>query len=104
MVSASLPAPTTDPEAASLPILRQRLVARFFAGSFSSLSLISQSQFLEDFREGNHRYCSESLVNAILGKACKLFNATSQLISRVNFGDAFLGEAKRLLVAEQNSR
>ncbi|KAK3372955.1 hypothetical protein B0T24DRAFT_666312 [Lasiosphaeria ovina] len=36
----------------------------------------------------------------MLGRACKFFDSTSQLISRVSFGDAFLGEAKRLLASE----
>ncbi|KAK0736071.1 hypothetical protein B0T21DRAFT_289465 [Apiosordaria backusii] len=82
--------------------LIQRLLSRFFSGQFPCLSLISPSHFIKDFREGTARYCSEALVNAILGTACRLFNATSQLISRTSFGDAFVGEAKRLLAAENN--
>ncbi|KAK4198639.1 putative conidial development protein fluffy [Triangularia verruculosa] len=80
--------------------LIQRLLSRFFSGSFPCLSLISYSHFIRDFREGTTRYCSEALVNAILGTSCRLSNATSQLISRISFGDAFVGEAKRLLAAE----
>ncbi|KAK0723296.1 hypothetical protein B0T26DRAFT_257660 [Lasiosphaeria miniovina] len=80
--------------------LVQRLLASFFSCSFPSLSLVSQSQFMDDFRHGNPRYCSEALVNAMLGRACKFFDSASQLISRVSFGDAFLGEAKRLLASE----
>ncbi|KAK4159697.1 putative conidial development protein fluffy [Cladorrhinum sp. PSN259] len=82
--------------------LVQRLFSRFFSGLFPTLSLVSQSHFIGDFRDGNPRYCSEALVNAILGAACRLFNATSQLISRVTFGDAFVGEAKRLLAEEHS--
>ncbi|KAK4183792.1 putative conidial development protein fluffy [Podospora australis] len=82
--------------------LVQKLVSRFFSSSFPSMSLISQPHFINGFREGNTRYCSEALVNAILGTTCRLYNATSQLISRVSFGDAFVGEAKRLLAAEHS--
>ncbi|KAK0614888.1 hypothetical protein B0T17DRAFT_371073 [Bombardia bombarda] len=80
----------------------QRLIDKFFSGSFSSLCLISQSQFMRDFFGGDSQYCSEALTNAMLGRACKFFDTTSKLISRVTFGDAFLGEAKRLLAAEQS--
>lgn len=79
----------------------ERLISKFFATSFSPLSPISQPQFIKGFRERSQLYCSESLVNAVLGRACKSFDSASQLISRVSFGDAFLGEAKRLLSAEQ---
>ncbi|KAK3988987.1 putative conidial development protein fluffy [Cladorrhinum sp. PSN332] len=80
----------------------QRLFGRFFSGLFPTLSLVSQPHFIGDFRDGNPRYCSEALVNAILGAACRLFNASSQLISRVTIGDAFIGEAKRLLREEHS--
>lgn len=57
---------------------------------------------MKGFREGNTRYCSAALVNAILGRACKFFDAHSRLVSRVTFGDAFLSEARRLLSLEPN--
>lgn len=79
----------------------QQLLARFFASSLPYLSLVSQRHFMHDFREGNPRYCSEALVNAVLGMACKVATATSQLVSRVSFGDAFVGEAKRLLAQDK---
>ncbi|KAK4221780.1 putative conidial development protein fluffy [Podospora fimiseda] len=82
--------------------LVQRLFSRFFSGLFPTLCLVSQPHFIQDFRDGNPRYCSEALVNAILGAACRLFSATSQPISRVTFGDAFVGEAKRLLAEEHS--
>ncbi|KAK3684072.1 putative C6-zinc finger TF, regulator of conidiation [Podospora appendiculata] len=82
--------------------LVQRLLSKFFSGSFPSLSLVSSPQFMRDFREGSPRFCSEALVNAILGSACKSYDTTSKLVSRVTYGDAFLGEAKRLLGAEQS--
>ncbi|KAL2018978.1 hypothetical protein VTK56DRAFT_10203 [Thermocarpiscus australiensis] len=80
----------------------QRLLNRFFSSSLHCLFLISQPQFMKDFRERTPRYCSEALVNAVLGMACGIATSTSQLISRVSFGDAFIGEAKRLLSMEQN--
>jgi hypothetical protein len=80
--------------------LVQRLLARFFSSSLSCLSLVSQPHFLRDFREGTPRYCSEALVNAVLGIACRITTMTSQLISKISFGDAFIGEAKTLLSKE----
>ncbi len=80
--------------------LVQRLMNRFFAGSFSSLTLIPKTQFTRDFVQGGNQYCSEALVNAILGKTCKLLGTTEALISRVSYGGAFLGEARRLLDIE----
>ena len=77
--------------------LVQRLLDKFFASSLPYLSLLSQRHFMHDFREGSRRYCSEALVNAVLGMACKVATATSQLVSRVSFGDAFMGEARALL-------
>ncbi|KAK4216514.1 hypothetical protein QBC37DRAFT_91591 [Rhypophila decipiens] len=82
--------------------LVQRLFGRFFSGCSTSLCLVPEAQFMKDFREGNTRFCSQALVNAILGRACKFFDANSQLVSRITFGDAFLGEAKRLLSLEPN--
>ncbi|KAK1828974.1 hypothetical protein QBC39DRAFT_264138 [Podospora conica] len=79
--------------------LVQQLVGKFFS-SPSSLLHVSQAQFLKDFCEGNQRYCSAALINVILGRACRLLDCPSQLISQVSFGDAFLGEARRLLAAE----
>jgi hypothetical protein len=79
----------------------QQLLAKFFSSSLPCLSLVSQRHFMQDFREGNPRYCSEALVNAVLGMACKIATTASQLVSRVSFGDAFVGEAKRLLAREK---
>ncbi|KAK3314457.1 hypothetical protein B0H66DRAFT_481924 [Apodospora peruviana] len=84
------------------PRVVHRLLAKFFTGCCPSLCIVSQPQFMKDFREGKSQYCSEALTNAILGRACKFFDTTSKLISRVTFGDAFLGEARRLLSAEQS--
>ncbi len=91
------PNPHTWTRVTSDERLVQRLLDRFFANSLPYLSLLSQRHFMNDFREGNRRYCSEALVNAVLGMTCKVATATSQLISRVSFGDAFMGEAKALL-------
>jgi len=82
--------------------LVQRLLANFFSGSFHSHCLLAPAQFMRDMRSGDTRFCSEALVNAILGKACRSADATSRLMSRVTYGDAFLGEAKRLLAAERS--
>lgn len=82
--------------------LVQRLFANFFASSLPCLSLVSQPHFLRDFRDGTPRYCSEALVNAVLGFACRATTMTSQLISRISFGDAFIGEAKGLLAEAQD--
>ncbi|KAK3900155.1 hypothetical protein C8A05DRAFT_17504 [Staphylotrichum tortipilum] len=96
------PLPHTWTRVTSDTGLVYRLFARFFASSLSYLSLISHRHFMLDFREGNRRYCSEALVNAVLAMACKLATETSQLVSRVSFGDAFMGEAKGLLAQEED--
>lgn len=83
-------------------LLVQRLLSKFFSAPCSLLCFIQQSSFMKAFREGDPRYCSEALVNAILGKACKSYGTTSNIVSRMTFGDAFLGEAKRLLATEPN--
>ncbi|KXX73301.1 Conidial development protein fluffy [Madurella mycetomatis] len=81
--------------------LVQRLLARFFANSLHHLSLVSQPHFMRDFQEGTARFCSEALVNAILGAACRLSNPPSQLTFKISLGDAFIKEAKGLLAAEE---
>ena len=91
------PNPPTWTRVTSDGRLVQRLLDKFFASSLPYLSLLSQRHFMHDFREGSRRYCSEALVNAVLGMACKVATATSQLVSRVSFGDAFMGEARALL-------
>ncbi|KAK0651045.1 hypothetical protein B0T16DRAFT_403071 [Cercophora newfieldiana] len=81
--------------------LIRRLISRAFAlDSFCAPSLISRPQFWKDVYQGGRRYCSEALVNSLLGWSCKMLDVSSQLISQVSFGDAFLGEAKMLLAAE----
>lgn len=82
--------------------LVQQLLAKFFSSSIPSLALVSEPQFVQDFREARPRYCSEALVNAILGLACRVTITTSQQISRVSYGDAFVGEAKALLAQEKD--
>ena len=91
------PSPNTWTRVTSDARLVDRLLAKFFTSSLPFLSLVSRRQFMHDFREGNHGYCSEALVNAILGMASKVATTTSQLVSRVSFGDAFMGEARALL-------
>ena len=83
--------------------LVRRLIVRVFASdSFCTPPLISRFRFMKDIHEGGRQYCSEALANALLGWSCKMLDASSQLISQVSFGDAFLGEAKMLLSGEQS--
>jgi hypothetical protein len=82
--------------------LVQRLLADFFASSLPCLSMVSQRHFMRDFREGNPQYCSEALVNAVLGMACKVATPASQLLSRASLGDLFIREAKGLLAKEKD--
>ncbi|KAK3345539.1 putative C6-zinc finger TF, regulator of conidiation [Neurospora tetraspora] len=96
------PLPKTWTSITSDAQLVQRLLSKFFSAPCSLLCFIPQSSFMKAFREGDPRYCSEALVNAILGKACKSYGTTSNIVSRITFGDAFLGEAKRLLATEPN--
>ena len=96
------PLPQTWTSITSDAQLVQRLLSKFFSAPCSLLCFIPQSSFMKAFREGDPRYCSEALVNAILGKTCRTFGTTSNIMSRMTFGDAFLGEAKRLLATEPN--
>ncbi|EGO56196.1 hypothetical protein NEUTE1DRAFT_146941 [Neurospora tetrasperma FGSC 2508] len=96
------PLPHTWTSITSDTQLVQRLLSRFFSAPCSLLCFIPQSSFMKAFREGDSRYCSEALVNAILGKACKSYGTASNIVSRMAFGDAFIGEAKRLLATEPN--
>ncbi|AEO61292.1 hypothetical protein MYCTH_2071661 [Thermothelomyces thermophilus ATCC 42464] len=95
------PIPHTWTKVTSDRCLVQRLLARFFGSSLPYLSIVSQRHFMNDFRQGNPRFCSEALVNAVLGLACVAATPISQPVSRVGFGDAFLAEAKRLLAREE---
>ncbi|KAL2158753.1 hypothetical protein VTH06DRAFT_3944 [Thermothelomyces fergusii] len=95
------PLPHTWTKVTSDRGLVRRLLARFFGCSLPHLSIVSQRHFMTDFCQGNPRFCSEALVNAVLGMACVAATPTSQLVSRVSFGDAFLAEAKRLLAKEE---
>ena len=96
------PLPQTWTSITSDAQLVQRLLSKFFSAPCSLLCFIPQSSFMKAFRDGDRRYCSEALVNAILGKACKSYGTSSNIVSRMTFGDAFLGEARRLLATEPN--
>ncbi len=82
--------------------LVQRLLVRFFSSSLPYLFFVPYYHFIHDFQEGSRRYCSEALVNSVLGMACKAAMSTSQLISRASFGDAFVGEAKQWMASKNN--
>ncbi|KAK4142834.1 uncharacterized protein C8A04DRAFT_12936 [Dichotomopilus funicola] len=96
------PIPHTWTEVAADTGLVQGLFARFFASSLPYLSIISGPHFLRAFREKNQQYCSEALVNAILGAACRDSTAPFQAAASAGFGDAFVGEAKRLLALDRD--
>ncbi|KAL2256579.1 hypothetical protein VTK26DRAFT_1462 [Humicola hyalothermophila] len=95
------PIPSTWTKVTSDTALVQRLLACFFSSTLPCLSLVSEPHFMRDFREERPRYCSEALVNAILGLICKAAATSSHRGSRVTFADAFIGEAKALLALEQ---
>lgn len=80
--------------------LVQGLLSRFFASSLPYLSIISGPHFLQAFREKKQQYCSEALVNAVLGAACRDPTATVQAASHASLVGAFVGEAKRLLALD----
>jgi hypothetical protein len=83
--------------------LVRRLISRVFASdTFCTPPLVPRLPLMRDAHEGVQRYCNEALVNVLLGWSCKMLDASSQLVSQVSFGDAFLGEAKMLLSAEES--
>lgn len=83
--------------------LVHHLLALFFCWEYPTFVSMSRKHFIHDFRNGNTKYCSTILVNAMLAIGCRFSN---QRVGRGNpddpfsAGDLFFEQATRLLEAE----
>jgi len=79
------------------------LLALYFCWEYPIFAPLSKKHFLQDFRDGRHRYCSPLLVNALLALGCRF---STHLITRANSedpqsaGDHFFKESQRLFDQE----
>jgi hypothetical protein len=79
------------------------LLALYFCWEYPIFAPLSKKHFLQDFRDGRHRYCSSLLVNALLALGCRF---STHSITSANFQDSHLGgdhffkESQRLLDQE----
>uniref|UniRef100_A0A0D2YF37 Xylanolytic transcriptional activator regulatory domain-containing protein n=1 Tax=Fusarium oxysporum (strain Fo5176) TaxID=660025 RepID=A0A0D2YF37_FUSOF len=79
------------------------LLALYFCWEYPVFAPLSKKHFLQDFRDGRHRYCSPLLVNALLALGCRF---STNLITRTDSedpqsaGDHFFKEAQRLFDQE----
>jgi hypothetical protein len=78
-------------------------LALYFCWEYPIFAPLSKKHFLQDFRDGRHRYCSPLLVNALLALGCRF---STNLIARANSedpksaGDHFFKESQRLFDQE----
>ena len=85
----------------------KHLLALYFCWEYPIFASLSKEHFLEDFRQGNPRYCSPLLVNSLLALACRWSDrssARSDLEQSVPTGDDFFAEALKLFEAEEDHR
>lgn len=79
------------------------LLALYFCWEYPTFASLSKEHFLQDFRDGRHRYCSPILVNALLALGCRF---STQPMTRANpndpytSGDHFFKESQRLFNQE----
>ncbi|KAL5603955.1 hypothetical protein FOVSG1_006705 [Fusarium oxysporum f. sp. vasinfectum] len=79
------------------------LLALYFCWEYPIFAPLSKKHFLQDFRDGRHRYCSPLLVNALLALGCRF---STNLITRAysedpqSAGDHFFKESQRLFDQE----
>jgi hypothetical protein len=83
--------------------LVQHLLALYFCWEYPTFASLSKEQFLRDFQDGRHRYCSPILINALLALGCRF---STQPMTRANpndpysSGDHFFKESQRLFYQE----
>lgn len=85
----------------------EHLLALYFCWEYPIFASMSKQHFLEDFRQGIPRYCSQLLVNALLALACRWSNRPSTRADpedSATTGDHFFSEALKLLKAENDHR
>jgi len=83
----------------------KHLMALYFCWEYPTFASLSKEHFISDFRDGNQRYCSSLLVNAMLAVGCRFStqgNARVDADDSNTAGDHFFAEALRLLGQETN--
>jgi hypothetical protein len=83
--------------------LVQHLLALYFCWEYPTLASLSKEHFLQDFRDGRHRYCSPVLVNALLALGCRFFTHSMTKANSEDShsaGDHFFKESQRLFDLE----
>ncbi|KAG6009570.1 hypothetical protein E4U21_001937 [Claviceps maximensis] len=84
--------------------LVKHLLALYFCWEYPTFASLSKEHFLQDFRDGRHRYCSSILVNALLALGCRF---STQPMTRADpynpytSGDHFFKESQRLFQQEK---
>lgn len=81
------------------------LLTLYFCWEYPIFAPFSKKHFLQDFREGRHRYCSPLLVNALLALGCRfstnlITGASSENLKSA--GDHFFEESQRLFNRERD--
>jgi hypothetical protein len=79
------------------------LLTLYFCWEYPVFAPLSKKHFLQDFRDGRHRYCSPLLVNALLALGCRF---STHSMTRANSegshsaGDHFFKESQQLFDQE----
>lgn len=85
--------------------LVEHLMALYFCWEYPTFASLSKEHFLEDYRLGRRRHCSELLVNAMLAVGCRFSTQAATRTDPSNSntaGDHFFAEASRLLLQESD--
>jgi hypothetical protein len=83
----------------------QHIMALYFCWEYPTFATLDQGTFLRDFRDGNPRYCSSLLVNAMLAVGCRFstdYRARANINDPTTAGDHFFAEAVRLFEKEKD--
>ena len=83
--------------------LVQHLLALYFCWEYPTFASLSKEHFLQDFYAGRHRYCSSTLVNALLALGCRFSTKPATRAHQsdaYSSGDHFFKESQRLLYQE----
>jgi hypothetical protein len=85
--------------------LVRHLLALYFCWEYPTFASLSKEHFLEDFRQGRHRYCSPILVNALLALGCRFSSRPNTRVRPEDpstSGDHFFEECQRLFYEEED--
>lgn len=81
------------------------LLSLYFCWEYPTFASLAKEQFLQDFWEGRHQYCSSLLVNALLSLGCNFSQKTTvEANENVPYpsGNQFFEESQRLLNEQSN--